>query len=69
MLKDKKTNGDRIRSMTDEQICDFLMKIDAEYLGVHFCQNKTECEELLESLQITDAMCRKCMLEWLKKVE
>ncbi|MBP0975398.1 MAG: hypothetical protein J6P20_04975 [Oscillospiraceae bacterium] len=45
------TNGDRIRAMTDEQLCDFMAESICDRVDI--CKNDTPCQE--------------CRLEWLKK--
>lgn len=60
------TRGDKIRSMTDEQIVDaaFDSGID-DYLD--FCQFRPECGNQVGT--IPDEWCKKCMLEWLQEEE
>lgn len=45
------TNGDKIRSMTDEELCDFMAECICDRMDV--CRNDTPCQE--------------CRLAWLKK--
>ena len=54
------TRGNKLRSMTDEQIVDaaFDSGID-DYFD--FCQNRPECDNQVET--IPDEWCKKCMLE------
>jgi hypothetical protein len=52
--------------MTDEQLCDILVRFDSELTGIPFGKNKPECDTLLDNFQITDEMCKCCMMEWLK---
>ena len=61
------TNGDRIRAASDEEIAEFIIN---DYLDdeIHFCKNKPECNAIMDSGgTITDEMCRKCYIEWLRR--
>ena len=58
------TNADRIRAMSDEDLTDIIYDLHME--GT-FCTNKKECEEKLNNDSLTDEMCKKCLLEWLRK--
>jgi hypothetical protein len=58
------TNADRIRKMTDEDLVDLFYDLNMEDT---YCTNRKECFEKLDTDQITDAMCKKCLLEWLKQ--
>lgn len=58
------TIGDRIRAMSDEDLTDIIYELNME--GT-FCQNRKECLELLDNDKLTDDMCKKCLLEWLRK--
>lgn len=49
--KKKLTNADRIRQMTDEELCDFMAE--------SICDNVDVC--------INDTPCRECRLAWLKQ--
>lgn len=65
------TNGDRIRSMSNEKLAHFceLIRFD-ENNEIPFCKNKKECEEILdEGKEIPGYMCEKCMQEWLEREE
>lgn len=55
---------DKIRAMSDEELTDLIYDLNME--GI-FCQNRKECEELLNNDGITDEMCKKCLLEYLRK--
>lgn len=61
------SNGDRIRAMVDEVLGAFLMRVSSLELPVPFCQNKPECEELLNNDELTDAHCLGCMVAYLKR--
>lgn len=58
------TNADRIRAMKDEDLTDLIYDLNME--GT-FCTNRKECFEKLDKDEITDAMCKKCLLEWLRQ--
>ena len=54
-----KTNADRIRSMTDEELLEFLQKFecqDVDY-GITFCGK--ECDEIYT--------CEQCLKTWLNR--
>lgn len=64
----RKTNADVIRSMSDEKLAGIMVGLPDLDLRIGFCQNKPECEELLNTDgEITNAMCERCMLQWLKR--
>ena len=57
------TNGERIRSMDDEELADYLVERDD---GV-FCANLEICEkDLCADVDIPDERCRGCALKWLQ---
>ena len=61
------TNGDKIRAASDEEIAEFVIN---DYLDnkSHFCKSKPECDAILDSDgTITNEMCRKCGIEWLRQ--
>ena len=58
------TMGDKFRTMSDHDLTDFIYDLNME--GT-FCQNRKECEELLNNDGITDEMCKLCLLEYLRK--
>ena len=65
-IKDR-TNADRIRAISDEELADFIVNacLDSQ---VRFCKNKPECMAILERNEcIPTEMCRKCALDWLRQ--
>ena len=53
-----KTNADRIRSMSDEELADFIRELNESCLagaGMVDCSNKTDCID-----------CKSVVLEWLQ---
>ncbi len=62
------TNADRIRSMTDNELNDFIQTVmDAENYGF-FCQNKKECSDFLDGGEmIPEVLCSDCLRAWLQK--
>lgn len=64
ILNQPMTMADKIRAMSDEDLTDMIYDLNME--GT-FCQNRKECEELLNNDGITDEMCKKCLLEYLRK--
>lgn len=64
----RKTNGDMIRAMSDEKLAGIMVGLSDLDLRIGFCQNKPECDELLNTDgEITNAMCERCMLQWLQR--
>ena len=60
------TNGDKIRSMTDEELAEKLLTHGVAE-QINFCQGKGECEWKLEmNEEIPEEWCTQCMLEWMK---
>lgn len=62
-----KTNGDRIRAMTDEELAEKITALD---LGeVPYCSlNDARCNEMAKRNElITPEMCKKCCIAWLQK--
>ena len=48
----KQTNADRIRSMSDEELAEFLCKVKSDYQWLdHEFPSEEECEEWVEWLQ------------------
>lgn len=67
-----RTNADRIRSMTDEELVDAIFKNTLRDLGeiIPFCKSHERCSDMLESLDgIPEHMCRECLFEWLQQPE
>lgn len=65
--KTKKTNADRIREMSDEELADAMYK--ANNLGemIPFCKNSNRCTDILDRGEvIPDSMCKQCLMEWLQ---
>lgn len=58
-----KTRADQVREMKDEDLTDLIYDLNME--GT-YCTNRKECWEKLNKDEITDAMCKKCLLEWLQ---
>lgn len=59
----KMTRADKIRSMSNEELADFIMETGAEdYL--EFCKNTEGCDELEPEERKTN--CRQCLLEYLE---
>lgn len=61
------TNGDKIRAASDEEMAKFILKSGLDET-IRFCKSKPECNEIMDSGgTITDEMCRKCCIEWLRQ--
>lgn len=68
----KRSNADRIRTMTDEELADSIIENTVKDLGeiIPFCKSHERCTDMLDSLEgIPEHMCRECLLEWLKQPE
>lgn len=62
------TNGDRLRSMSDEQLASFLYGLIDLDSKIHYCKNKPECDGLLDTEDgIPVEMCTGCLCEWLRQ--
>lgn len=60
------TRGDKIRSMTDEQIAEMMIEQGMDY-GIDFCQNKEKCNQ--DGPEDPETECTRCLIEWLKQEE
>ena len=61
------TNGDKIRDVSDEEMAEFILANDLDD-EIHFCKSTPECNAILDSGRaITHEMCRKCVLDWLRR--
>ena len=61
------TNADRIRSMSDEELAEYLYSIQNAECELRFCKNKAECvSELDKGQTINDSECKKCLVDWLQ---
>lgn len=66
-LAKRKTNADRIRSMTDEELAELFYSFQNLEDKVKFCKNKDVCNDILDDGDdIPDAMCKKCLVDWLQ---
>lgn len=60
-----KTNADRIRSMTDEELAAALLRM---LDGDVYCTNRPECGAMLDTDDgIPCEWCAQCLLAWLRK--
>ena len=63
-----KTNADRIRSMTDEELADEMLKFTDVCEQIGFCKNDILCNDTLDRGELIDqAMCKQCLMNWLGK--
>lgn len=60
------TIGDRVRSMTNDEMARIIERGVSFDLGRFFCNNE-ECEQLIDdyAIDIDQEMCTKCVLRWL----
>ena len=66
--KDIKTNADRIRNMSDEELAQHILSTPAYETCIGFCKNREDCFNLLDmDTNIPDEWCKQCLLEWLQK--
>lgn len=67
-LKYNPTNGDRLRAMSDEELASFLYGLIDLDSKIHYCKNKPECDDLLDTEDgIPVEMCTGCLCEWLRQ--
>ena len=57
------TNADRIRSMTDEELAEFFLKVNTAY-AEPCMTGESDC--VWEDYPTHDKGCKDCFLEWLK---
>ncbi|MGN1155537.1 MAG: hypothetical protein ACI4TK_05130 [Agathobacter sp.] len=64
-----RTNGDKIRALTDEELAEKILRIDlgeAPYCGT----DNARCIEMVDSEELgTSTMCLKCCIKWLQQEE
>ncbi len=64
-----KSNGDKIRSLTDEELAERIVKLDlgeAPYCG----PNNERCNNMLDKGELIPSdMCKQCCVRWLQQVE
>ena len=58
----KKTNADRIRAMTDEELMEFL---EHDYWSIDYCKKDAPIDQ--ETKECLLPSCKQCWLEWLKQ--
>ena len=58
----KKTNADRIRAMTDEELMEFL---EHDYWSIDYCKKDAPIDQ--ETKECLLPSCKQCFLEWLKQ--
>lgn len=64
---DPRTNGDKIRTMTDEELADKILRID---LGeAPYCDSdNVKCNEMADAGEpVPSTMCRQCCIKWLQQ--
>lgn len=62
------TNADRIRSMSDEELSDFINRCTSGEGAPQFCMELPECDADLEAdTLIPLERCGRCLLQWLRK--
>lgn len=63
------TNGDKIRSMTDEALAEWINNMineGDEVIG--FCQSKKVCRDMLDTEDgIPISWCSECLLDWVRR--
>lgn len=64
----QKTNADRIRAMSDEELADFINRCTSGEDALHFCRSLPECDADLEAdTLIPLERCSACLLHWIKQ--
>lgn len=63
-----KTQADKIRAMSDEELADYIIFIGANIEEkIPYCKSTPQCTEILDSGRIvTDKMCRECLVKCLQ---
>lgn len=63
-----KTQADKIRSMSDEELADYIIFIGNGYNEkIPYCKSTPQCTEILDSGRIVpNEMCRECLVKWLQ---
>ena len=62
------TNAQKIRSMSDEELADFINRCTSVEGAPRFCRNLPECDADLETdTLIPLERCSACLLHWLKQ--
>lgn len=65
--KQKQTNADRIRAMSDGELVEAMLKIDDISEFVPFCGKCKECDEIMNAGELIPAeMCKQCLVNWLQ---
>lgn len=59
----KMTNADRIRNMTNEELAEFLLKVNSAY-SEPYMTGETDCK--WEDYPTHDKGCKDCFKEWLE---
>lgn len=59
------TYAQKIRAMSDEELVDFLWRLNCDSLEnvLPFCKNSKECGEALDSGDISTEKCKRCLLD------
>lgn len=66
--KRPRTNADRFRAMSDIELARVLMRAHDCELNIPFCQEKQECNEMIDRGNIIpDEKCLGCMVKWLQR--
>lgn len=63
----EKTNADRIRCMTDEELTALIVKWQKEDPVRNWCKDEFGCMDLGENFDCTDALESKCIVRWLRQ--
>lgn len=62
-----KTRADHFRAMSDEELAEFFLRTNDTGINIPFCQNRPECIKLMDDYLLEEALCKACMLEWLRQ--
>ena len=62
------TNGNKIRSMSDEELADTLLELGIDNCEkIPFCTNSDKCNDIMDAGElIPDELCRECLINWLQ---
>ena len=64
----QKTNADRIRAMSDEELAQQLLLFTDLDDRIRYCKDLPECQKALDDdVEIPADRCRSCLLSWLQQ--
>lgn len=67
MVKKTMTNGDRIRTMTDEELAKVVLEVADSGIYIGFCRELPECLASVDDGGVPDEKCLECVKLWLNQ--